>query len=163
MSTIGKRISDLRRQKGMTQEALAEMLNVSSQAVSKWEHDLSCPDISLLPVLADIFGCTTDQLLTGKSETVTLLPPPSRKPVEELILRIIINSSDGDKVRVNLPLPLIKWGMECGTEFLPSLSGSDALKSIDWGSLLEMVQMGIVGKLIEIESADGDTVEIVAE
>lgn len=61
--SIGKRIMMLRKRSGLTQEQLAERLGVTPQAVSKWENDGSCPDISLLPVLADVFGVTTDELL----------------------------------------------------------------------------------------------------
>lgn len=61
--TMGKRIMNLRKQAGMTQEQLADRLGVSPQAVSKWENDVSCPDISTLPKLAEIFGVTTDVLL----------------------------------------------------------------------------------------------------
>ena len=61
--TIGKRIAQNRKRLGLTQDALAEQLGVTAQAVSKWENDQSCPDITTLPKLAQIFGCTTDQLL----------------------------------------------------------------------------------------------------
>ena len=61
--TMGKRISDLRKNKGMTQEQLAQLVGVTPQAVSKWENDLSCPDISILPQLAEALGVTTDELL----------------------------------------------------------------------------------------------------
>jgi len=61
--TIGKRITELRRESGMTQEQLAEKMGVSPQAVSKWENDVSCPDISALPLLSEVFGVTTDYLL----------------------------------------------------------------------------------------------------
>ena len=60
--TIGKRIARLRKSRGMTQDQLAERVGVSAQAVSKWENDVSCPDISLLPKLAEIFQVTTDSL-----------------------------------------------------------------------------------------------------
>ena len=53
MNTMGERIKHHRKRLGMTQEQLAERLRVSPQAVSKWENNLSCPDISLLPELAD--------------------------------------------------------------------------------------------------------------
>lgn len=62
-STLGKRISYHRKRLGLTQEQLADRVGVSAQAVSKWENDLSCPDINLLPELADIFGITVDALL----------------------------------------------------------------------------------------------------
>ena len=61
--TLGKRIVQHRKHLGMTQDALAEKLGVTAQAVSKWENDLSCPDITMLPKLAEIFGTTTDALL----------------------------------------------------------------------------------------------------
>ena len=65
--TLGKRIMAHRKRLGLTQEALAEKLGITAQAVSKWEHDLSCPDIAMLPKLAAIFGISTDELLVGES------------------------------------------------------------------------------------------------
>ena len=62
--TLGQRIAELRRQKGLTQEALAEALGVTSPAVSKWENNVTCPDILLLPSLARMLGVTVDALLT---------------------------------------------------------------------------------------------------
>ena len=64
--TLGKRIVSNRKRLGLTQDQLAEQLGVTAQAVSKWENDQSCPDISMLPRLADIFDITTDVLL-GRS------------------------------------------------------------------------------------------------
>lgn len=61
--TLGKRIVANRKKKGMTQDQLAEKLGITAQAVSKWENDQSCPDITMLPKLAEIFGVTTDALL----------------------------------------------------------------------------------------------------
>lgn len=61
--TIGKRISSNRKRLGLTQEQLAEKLGVTAQAVSKWENDQSCPDIAMLPRLAEIFSISTDELL----------------------------------------------------------------------------------------------------
>lgn len=62
-STLGKRIMAHRKKLGLTQDKLAEIIGVTPQAVSKWENDQSCPDITALPQLADIFGITTDELL----------------------------------------------------------------------------------------------------
>lgn len=61
--TMGKRIFYYRKRMGITQEQLAEQLGVTAQAVSKWEHDLSCPDVTSIPRLAEIFGISTDELL----------------------------------------------------------------------------------------------------
>ena len=67
--TIGKRIMHHRKRMGMTQDQLAEKLGVTAQAVSKWENDQSCPDISILVTLAEIFGITTDALLGRTDHT----------------------------------------------------------------------------------------------
>ena len=67
-NTLGKNILFHRKRLGMTQDQLAEKLGVTAQAVSKWENDLSCPDITTIPKLAAIFGITTDSLLTGQPE-----------------------------------------------------------------------------------------------
>lgn len=67
-TTLGKRISAHRKRLGLTQDQLAERVGVSAQAVSKWENDLSCPDISILPKLASIFGTTTDELLGAEAQ-----------------------------------------------------------------------------------------------
>jgi len=61
--TLGKRIIENRKRLGLTQDRLAEQLGVTAQAVSKWENDQSCPDITTLPKLAEIFGISTDELL----------------------------------------------------------------------------------------------------
>lgn len=63
MDMIGKRIKKLRCEKDITQEKLAEYLNISPQAVSRWETGLAAPDISALPALANLFDVTTDFLL----------------------------------------------------------------------------------------------------
>ena len=67
--TIGKRIMKNRKRLGLTQDQLAEQLGVTAQAVSKWENDQSCPDITILPKLAEIFGTTTDALLGCAQES----------------------------------------------------------------------------------------------
>ena len=60
--TIGRRIAENRKRLGMTQDQLAEKLGVTAQAVSKWENAQSCPDITMLPRLAEIYGISTDAL-----------------------------------------------------------------------------------------------------
>ena len=69
---IGKYISYKRKQKGLTQKELGEMLLMSDKAVSKWERGISLPDISLLPELAKIFNITVDELLNGEDNTFTV-------------------------------------------------------------------------------------------
>ena len=64
--TIGKNIAELRKSSGMTQEQLAETLGVSSQSISKWENEVTMPDIMLLPVIAGCFDITVDELYGGR-------------------------------------------------------------------------------------------------
>ena len=66
--TIGENIKRLRLEKGITQEQLAEILNVSNAAVSKWERGGSFPDITLLFPLADYFGISVDELMRHNEE-----------------------------------------------------------------------------------------------
>lgn len=67
--TIGKFISALRRANGMTQKELAEKLFVSDKTVSRWECDECTPDLTLIPVIAELFGVTSDELLRGERKT----------------------------------------------------------------------------------------------
>lgn len=64
--TTGKFIGLLRKEKGMTQAALADKLNISNRTVSKWENGDGFPDITILPELAEILGVSVDELLKGK-------------------------------------------------------------------------------------------------
>ena len=60
--TLGNKIKELRKQKGITQEQLAENIGISFQAVSKWENNIAYPDITLVPAIASFFGITIDEL-----------------------------------------------------------------------------------------------------
>ena len=162
--TIGKRIGLLRKEKGLTQEELANHMGVSPQAVSKWENDQTCPDISALPKLAGLRGVTVDELLSGREElpAVRVLPPAERKDPKDMLLRITVDSADGDRVRVNLPIALVEIGLEIGME-MPQINGNEAMKGVDLKKVLEMVRLGCVGNLVEVDSADGDKVRIFVE
>lgn len=159
-----KKISEYRKKKNLKQDELAEMLGVSPQAVSKWENDLSCPDISLLPELSKILGISIDELVQGKKEepVVTVLPEEERKDIDKMMLRIVVESKNGDHVRVNLPMALVKVTLEMGMN-MPQINGNEALSGIDFTQILKMVELGAIGNLVEVESGDGDTVKIFVE
>ncbi len=162
--TLGMRIAALRKRKAMTQEDLAEKMGVSSQAVSKWENDISCPDIQSLPKLARILGTTVDELLSGKSEEVQLLSPSERKSLDELTLRVRVTSNEGDKIRVNVPMSLVKVALELGMDIVPGVTpGMDGFKNFDLNKVMELAERGLIGRIAEMESADGSKVEIVVE
>ena len=161
--SIGNRIAQLRRSKGLTQEEVAEHLGVSAQAVSKWENDISYPDITLIPKLAELLSVSTDVLLKGETQPETrYVAEAERKPVDDMILKITVNTQEGDKVRLRVPIPLVKVGLEIGMQ-MPEVNGQPALKDIDLDKLLLLIEKGAVGKLVEVESADGDFVEIYVE
>ncbi|MEE0769435.1 MAG: helix-turn-helix transcriptional regulator [Clostridia bacterium] len=66
--TFGEMISSLRREKNMTQNDLADKMNVTDKAVSKWERNLSCPDINSIPKLAEILGVSVEKLLNAQTK-----------------------------------------------------------------------------------------------
>lgn len=76
---IANNISALRRESGMTQTALAEKLNYSDKAISKWERGESIPDISVLKSIADLFGVTVDYLITEEHENEAPDPKSAEK------------------------------------------------------------------------------------
>ena len=81
MVKISENISVLRKQAGITQEDLANRLNVSNQAVSKWEAGKCCPDIENLPELAAFFGVSIDELLLGECLIKTELCDETKDPL----------------------------------------------------------------------------------
>lgn len=86
--TMGKRIAAQRKKKGITQEQLSQRLGVTPQAVSKWENDLSCPDISILPMLAKELDVSVDFLLGRKSQE-------EKKEAKEYI--VITKETEGEE------------------------------------------------------------------
>jgi transcriptional regulator with XRE-family HTH domain len=80
--TLGMMISSLRKEKGMTQLELAEKMGVTDKAVSKWERDLSFPDINSIPKLAEIFDVSVDDLMQVKTETKENM---SKNKVDEIV------------------------------------------------------------------------------
>ena len=77
---MGATIARRRKENGLTQEALANRLGVTNQAVSKWEGDVCCPDIQLLPALADALGLSLDALFGREAPE----PPKEERPAEEV-------------------------------------------------------------------------------
>ena len=91
---ISEMIRELRTDKGISQETLADVCDVSMQAVSKWENGQSCPDITFLPLLAEYFGVSTDYLLTGRKHVAgnaddTILSGMSQQELKDDVLYIV--------------------------------------------------------------------------
>ncbi len=166
--TFGQRFSRFRKAKGFTQDDIANKVNVSSQAVSKWENDINMPDVGILLNLGDILGVTTDELL-GKENPVPAKYEPEivQKDFSKLMLRVIVDTHEGDKIRVNLPLQIVKIAIEAGAAPAMTVNGegkvADAMASIDWKQVYSLIEQGLLGEIVTVDSADGDKVRIVVE
>jgi transcriptional regulator with XRE-family HTH domain len=160
--SFGQRFQRLRKAKGFTQEQIAERVNISYQAVSKWENDITSPDISILGELANILEVTVDELL-GRVDPnkVTLVEEPQRKELKNMLLKIIVDSKNGDKVNIKLPMLIIKTFLDSGAPL--KINGNKALEDIDFKQIFDLVEQGVIGELVNIESKNGDIVKIIVE
>lgn len=84
-SKIGKFIAENRKKKNLTQEALAEKLNISKNAVSKWERGLNLPDTSIMPELCEIIGITLNELFAGEYITNENISEQSEKNILDIV------------------------------------------------------------------------------
>lgn len=154
--TLGRRIAHLRKAQGMTQEALSEPLGVTAQAVSKWENALSCPDIMLLPDLARLLDVSVDMLLTGQERKAVSEPAQPRDPAE-LIVRMAFTEEGGNRFNINLPFPVFRLGARYGMISIKWNESevdfeqkSSALAGLDFNTMVQMIESGVTGKLLEL-------------
>ena len=115
--TMGETISLLRKEKGMTQSELAEKMNVTDKAVSKWERNLSCPDINSIPKLAEILGISVEELLKSQNK----------------------DSSENNKIEEIFNIALIGVGLAMGI----CVVVTSILKQIDSNSAFAMLGIGL--------------------
>ena len=90
--TLGRRLAFYRKKSCLTQQQLGKMINVSAQAVSKWENDLAEPDVATICKLAPIYQISPDALLTGRESTAPLTATPQRSTEHRLRLRWMLVS-----------------------------------------------------------------------
>ena len=102
--TIGAFIAALRKANGMTQQELADRLNVSNKAVSRWEREECAPDILLIPAIAEIFGITCDELLRGERIKEPAIPSRSDVKVEKQIKSLVNRTIQSFKMKKSSPL-----------------------------------------------------------
>lgn len=176
--TLGRRIARLRLEHGMTQERLARELGVTAQAVSKWENDLSAPDIMSLPRLARTLGVTVDELLGAEAAEAAAEPEPAVEPEPEALpepapeeppakarrLHIQVHdANDGDDVNINVPLGMASVMLR-GCRFLPGEAGRDLREAgVSLDALADAIKHGECGTLVEVDGGDGDRVTISLE
>ena len=120
---MGEFLAALRKSKGYTQQEVADSLGVSNKTVSSWETGASCPDISMLPVLAELYGVTCDEIIRGRRLGAEETPSPSkRKKATERLLQ---------SQKTNLfTLSWIAGGLAGLAFLLTSIVGYAALKSL---------------------------------
>ena len=150
MDTIGKRISEHRKKKNLKQDELAEMLGVSPQAVSKWENDLSCPDISLLPELSRILCVSIDEIITGKRYY------PDTCNIEELdhkTFTLLFESDGVECSRMNIPMSRVRKAVEKGLDPITLADCKAAFNYVDFAAVINLVvgiaETGQTGILFE--------------
>ena len=100
--TIGAFIAALRKANGLTQKQLADKLCVSDKAVSRWERDETLPDLTLIPVMAELFGVTSDELLRGQRANPDATPTPQAEEKSQKRLQYLL-----DKTRTNFQIRCI--------------------------------------------------------
>lgn len=111
--TIGTFIAALRKANGMTQQELANRLNVSNKAVSRWERDECAPDLTLIPALAEIFGVTCDELLKGERIFIEHNQEKTEPKVEKQLKALINRSISSFKTLLWISLALSVVGLVC--------------------------------------------------
>lgn len=127
--TIGKFITALRKANGMTQKELAEKLNVSDKTVSRWERDEGAPDLSLIPVLAEIFDVTCDELLRGQRrspqerEAPEQPAPKSEKQRKHLLDSSLSRYRNGCYIALGINAAGLLGAMICNLGFLRAYIG----------------------------------------
>lgn len=161
--TIGSRIAQGRKSKGYTQEEFSQLLNVTAQAVSKWENDLSCPDIQLLPQIASILGVTTDELLTGakanQGEASPKAEPSINIDTSNLKITINVVKPGQNPVNVTLPLSMVKRFAKIGNG-ISGIMGNGAIDNVKLDEILELVENGATGEILNVVADDNTVVSI---
>ena len=146
-NTIGQNISVYRKKAGMTQEELSEIMNVTSQAVSKWENDLSYPDLECVGRLATALNTTVDALINGAESTPSVKMVETDN-VEKRILAIttdIRSSHNNVSAKVRIPVELIlKFHADNNLTALVGEDTADLVKNC-----IGLITSGAVGTVLE--------------
>jgi len=126
--TIGSFIAALRKANGMTQKELADILNVSDKSVSRWERDETAPDLTLIPIIADIFHVTSDELLRGErinneAQSEDKIRIRSEKQIQIIISKEITNFSVKSTVSMGIAAMGLMAAIICNFGFYRAYIG----------------------------------------
>ena len=155
--SIGKNIAAFRKAKGLTQTELGGMMGVSNQAVSKWEAEMTMPDVMLLPEIAKVLDVTIEELYNGKIEPSSQLcpieaqaqepNPHTTAPDEKRVLCITV---DGDTpVKVRMPVEAARFFMS---------QGENAAEAEAWDAMLSRE-----GVLVDVETGAAEASHVKIE
>jgi transcriptional regulator with XRE-family HTH domain len=158
MASIGENIAALRKKAGLTQEELSEKMSVTAQAVSKWENDLSCPDIENIRSMAKLFSVTVDELLNGVKD-VPVLKSDEPEKIAKRILHIQVNTGEDTRIHCRIPTAVFLKAAENGT--LDRLIGEE-LEGGQLEMVLEIIKSGTVRSIVSVDQGDSH-VEIAVE
>lgn len=161
-ATVGSRIAAARKNLGYTQEEFSQLVGVTSQAVSKWENDLSCPDIMLLPKISQILGISIDELLGNvKTQPEAQQIPQPEADLSNLSLRIRVTGENRKPVNVALPMTMVKKFTKLGTGIASIVNmGTDALNSKQIDSIFNLINEGVTGQLLDVVDEAGQHIVI---
>ena len=112
-NSIGQFIAALRKANGMTQQDVADRLNVSNKAVSRWERDECAPDLSVIPALAEMFGVTCDELLRGERIPKNEDPEKTEKKADKQVKALVNRTLSGFKTLIWISLAVAVVGLVC--------------------------------------------------
>lgn len=169
--TLGRRIARLRLARTATQERLAKELNVSPQAVSKWENDINYPDISLLPDLARFLGVSVDELLSGASASAQESSAAQEGAAARERATEVVSVADDEPAEIieepteqeNLGIATQSSGFSFGKLFGKSMVKVEKNDEVD-GSKKKGVRLGNGsakhGLHVYVVSDDGDVVDM---
>lgn len=161
-NTIGSRIAQGRKAKGYTQEEFSQLLDVTAQAVSKWENDISCPDIQLLPKIAEILDISTDELLTGKKAEQKKETQKNNIDTSNLKININVLKPGQNPVNVSLPLSMVKRFAKIGNG-ISGIVGNGTIDSVKFDEILSLVENGATGEILNVVADDNTNVKISIE
>ena len=154
---IGKNITKFRRNKGITQDELANYIGVSKSSVSKWENNSSCPDVALLTDIADYFGVTVDALLRAQGDEITSAQPQVNTSsqaqnnfTKNVSIKIV--QQNGKTNNIKIPFKFAKIGLNIGNIF-----GLDKEIADKIGALINGEN---IGELVDIVTENGEHITI---
>ena len=119
--SFGSMIAALRKEQGMTQLELAEKMGVTDKAVSKWERDLSFPDVNSIPKLAEIFNVTVDEIMHIKPITKEITEESKASEIINIAFKgvalamgiAVVVLSFTDKIKANEAISMLGIGLAC--------------------------------------------------